>query len=248
MDKQISQMFFEYIPATDFIDALEMHPRDLIFRAMRKQITLYYPVRSEKYLTYYPVTKTNSSLKALWMTLRTFLFLSIGLDNRRYQSGQIIPIRGIDTLNNLATNSLNESLIFSYCYETDSITHRHEILRNKFHEVNFCDVLVEVDDALQLRQIVLDEKAHLEEENQSSEGQDTLTKPLTKQAKREEVLLIWLKEKELQGINRDQVSNMKKDDVWKELQEMDRRLFNVEPKNFFRDQKIITFKSGRKAN
>lgn len=65
----------------------------------------------------------------------------------------------------------------------------------------------------------------------------------TKQDQREKVFVEWLKDKD-----RSVVANMKKDHVWEELRKIDQRLFGVEPKNFFRDQKIITFKSGRKPS
>lgn len=65
----------------------------------------------------------------------------------------------------------------------------------------------------------------------------------TKQDQRESVFLEWLE-------NKDElvVSNMKKDDVWDELRKLDPRLFVSDNKKFFRVQKIITFKSGRKSN
>jgi len=62
-----------------------------------------------------------------------------------------------------------------------------------------------------------------------------------KQDQREIVFVDWLKD------NEDlDVSNMKKDDVWEELSKLDSHLFGSLPKNFFRVQQIIKFKSGRK--
>jgi len=243
MDKEIDQMFFEYLPATELIDKLKIQRRDLVIRAMRKQVPLYYPVRSEKSLTYYPIDKTETPLKIIWMAIRTFLLLSIGLDNRRYSTGQIIQIRGMNTLNALVTNSLNESLIFSYCYDTDSVIQRHEYFRNKFHPVSFDDVLVHIDDALELKQTLQNEQKELEEEVGNLDAQDALIKPKTKQAQREEIFLTWLA-----GKDELEVSKMKKEDVWAELRSIDPHLFVSEPKNFFRIQQIITFKSGRKAS
>jgi hypothetical protein len=63
-----------------------------------------------------------------------------------------------------------------------------------------------------------------------------------KQTRREKVFIEWLKDKEDLA-----VCNMKKVEVWAELLKLDHRLFSVKSKNFFRDQKIITFKSGRKS-
>ena len=243
MSKVIEQMFFEYLPANELIGVLKLHQRDLVLRAMRKQVTLYYPVKSEKYVTYYPIAKTSSFINRIWlMIVRTFLMLSIGLDNRNYTTGQIIQIRGIDSLNALALNALNESLIFAVDFDSESELGSFERYRNKFQPVSFNDVLVHIDDALALRQLILDEEAEIATENKTSVDQDSLIKPTTKQAQREEVFLSWLADKDELV-----VSNMKKDDVWAELRNIDPHLFVSEPKTFFRVQQIITFKSGRKA-
>ena len=242
MDKEIIQMFYEYLPASELIVKLKMHQRDLVLRAMRNQVKLYYPVRSEKHLTYYPLSKIDTPLKSFWMALRTLLLWGIGLENRRYATGQIVPIRGIHNLNALALNSLTETLVFGYCFDSDSVIQRHEYIRNKFHPIHFDDVLVRIDDALELRQLILSEKAELEAENQPTEDDEALNKPKTKQAQREEVFLTWLADKD-----ELEVSNMKKDEVWAELRNIDPHLFVSEPKAFFRVQQIITFKSGRKA-
>jgi hypothetical protein len=240
MESKTSQVFWDYVPANELIEKLNLHQRDLVFRAMRKQVALYYPVKSEKYVTYYSVKKVSNVFKALFMVLRTFLLSFLGLDNRRYHTGKIIQIRGHESLNALAVNALNESLVFSYCFDSDSVMNKLENFRNKFHMINFDDVLVSVEAAFVLRDILISEKQEIELEQADCE--DDLIKPKTKQTKREEVFLTWL-----QGKDEVQVSNIKKEEVWVELQQMDQQLFNVESKNFFRDQKIITFKSGRKS-
>jgi len=63
------------------------------------------------------------------------------------------------------------------------------------------------------------------------------------QTRRENVFLEWLK-----GKDELVISNTKKDDVWKELRKLDPHLFSSLPKNFFRVQQIVEFKSGRKRN
>jgi hypothetical protein len=240
-NKEIPQMFYEYLPASELIEKLKMHPRDLVLRAMRKQVKLFYPIKSNKNLTYYNVTKIDSQIKVLWMFIRTFFLLSIGLDNRKYIVSQIIQIRGINNLNALATNSLNELLVFSYCFETESTILEHENFWNTFHSVNFNDVLVQVNDALSLKELILEEKAEVEE-NATATNEDSLVKSKTKKGKREEVFLAWLT-----GKNELEVSNMKKDDVWDQLRKIDPHLFVSEPKSFLRRQQIITFKYGRKV-
>jgi hypothetical protein len=64
----------------------------------------------------------------------------------------------------------------------------------------------------------------------------------TKQTQRESVFLDWLNDKDELVI-----SNMKKDDVWEELRNLDPHLFVSGHKAFFRVQQIITFKPGRKS-
>jgi hypothetical protein len=241
MENKTSQFFWDYVPANELIEKLNLHQRDLVFRAMRKQVALYYPVKPEKYVTYYSVKKVSNGFKTLFMVLRTFFLPFLGLDHRGYHTGQIIQIRGHVNLNALAVNTLNESLVFSYCFDSDSVIHKLEKLRNKFHMINFDDVLVSIEDAYALREILISEKQEIQLEQADCE--DDLIKPKTKQTKREEVFLTWL-----QGKDEAQVSNIKKEEVWEELQQMDRQLFSVEPRNFFRDQKIITFKSGRKTS
>ena len=67
------------------------------------------------------------------------------------------------------------------------------------------------------------------------------TKKLTKQEQRELVFIEWLKDKDELT-----VCNMKKDDIWAELRNIDSHLFVSGPKTFFRVQQIIKFKSGKK--
>jgi hypothetical protein len=103
--------------------------------------------------------------------------------------------------------------------------------------------LVEVNQATQLKEILASERATIEQEKADTENQVPSLKPMSKQSQREEIFLRWLAKKD-----KTLVSNMKKDEVWEELRKIDHRLFSVEPKNFFRDQKIVTFKPGRKPS
>ena len=97
------------------------------------------------------------------MGLRT-VFVPYGLDNRSYSTGQIIAITGFNNLNALGKKVLSESLVFSYCHDSDSAIFRHEYLRNKFHPVRFEDILIQLDQALSLKDILADEKKAIEEE------------------------------------------------------------------------------------
>jgi hypothetical protein len=240
MENEVSQYFMDYIPASELISLWNIDESDLIIWAMRKQVDFYYPVKSEKRLTYCPVSAvTNNGVKGWLMRLRTF-FLPFGLDNRSYATGQLIAIKGFNNLNALGKKVLSEILVLAYCHDTESTILRHEYIRNKFHPIGFEDILIESSQALALKGIFIEERAAIKEE---AEDQAATLKPKSKQARREVVFLAWLA-----GKDEVQVSNMKKDDVWEELRKLDQRLFGVEPKNFFRDQKIITFKSGRKSS
>jgi hypothetical protein len=96
---------------------------------------------------------------------------------------------------------------------------------NKFQQIFEKDLFMTIEDFNKLEE-------HLEKPQ---------TLKQSKQQERELIFAQWLDGKSI-----DDVSLMKKDDVWIELQKLNHPLFSVESKNFFRDQKIITFKSGRK--
>lgn len=91
------------------------------------------------------------------------------------------------------------------------------------------------------------EYKHIFIEAKSIEAMEELLKTQSspkanKQTKRETIFIKWI-----EGVGEQVVSNMKKDDVWEELRKLDPHLFSSLPKNFFRVQKIITFKPGRKS-
>jgi hypothetical protein len=243
MKDKIKQSFINYIPANELIEILEIKQSELILSAMRKQVKLYYPNKSVKHLTYYPANKVGNSFKAFMILLITFFLPIWGVERRSYATGEILQIKGSYNLNALGTNTLSESLLFSYCHSTDTILLRHEKLINKFHFIQFKDILVDWDEAIELRKILFQEDKEIAEELAESAGQTSPFRLKTKQSQREKIFLNWLQDKD-----ESHVSDMKKEDVWKELQQLNLRLFSVEPKNFFRDQKIITFKSGRKTS
>ncbi|HQT05423.1 MAG TPA: hypothetical protein PLU46_10595, partial [Thiotrichales bacterium] len=64
----------------------------------------------------------------------------------------------------------------------------------------------------------------------------------SKQEQRELIFFEWLTDK-----NEHMVSQMKKEEVLAELRKINPHLFMGDQKHFFRLQKRITFKSGRKA-
>ena len=155
--------------------------------------------------------------------------------------GQALPIQHVDQFDKLYKRSLNEIDLFvdiegfhepiefqmsEYLFEMHA--QRGTLTRpSDFETINLENVFVRNSDLDTIARV-----ASGEAENKES-----------KQTRRENVFIKWL-----QGKDHQVVSNMKKDDVWEELRKLDRMLFGVESKNFFRDQKIITFKSGRKPN
>jgi hypothetical protein len=143
-------------------------------------------------------------------------------------------------LNALGLNILNEvNLLTSIDHENKYLC-GYEKIRNTFHKINFEDLLIPIESAKNLQKIIKQELEDLVSEYYEEINGDK--KRLTKQAEREKVFINWLTDKDT-----NLVANMKKEDVWEEMRKFDRSLFSVEPKNFFRDQKIITFKSGRKS-
>jgi hypothetical protein len=239
MDNELSTHYIDYIPADEIVSLLGIDRSELIFRAMRKHVEFVYPLKSEKLLTYYPITKVKNTLQQLYLSIRTFL--PFGLDNRQYPPGHLIKITDLRHLNAIGLNVLNESSLLARVDNGKKALLRYEKLRNTFHKIDFDDLLIPIESAENLSKRLHQERDDIALE--SFEENNGTIKKETKQAKREKVFINWLSDK-----NTDKVSNMKKDDVWEELRKLDPHLFSSEPKNFFRIQQIITFKSGRKLN
>ncbi len=238
MDNELSNHFIDYIPADEIVNLLGIDRSELILRAMRKHVEFVYPLKSEKLLTYYPITKVKSTFQQLFFLIRTFL--PFGLDNRQYQAGHLMKITDLRYLNGLGLNVLNESVLLSRVDNGKKTLLRHEKLRNTFHKISFGDLLIPIESADNLSKLLKQERDDMAPE--SFEENNGTIKRETKQAKREKLFINWLADK-----NFGKVGNMKKEDVWEEMKKLDRSLFGVESKHFFRDQKIITFKSGRKS-
>jgi hypothetical protein len=237
MDNELSTHYIDYIPADEIVSLLGIDRSELIFRAMRKHVEFVYPLKSEKQLTYYPITKVKNTLQQLYFSIRTFF--PFGLDNRKYPTGHLIKITDLRYLNAIGLNVLNESVLLTSVDKGKKTLLRYEKLRNTFHKINFDDLLIPFESAENLSKRLNQERDDVASE--SFEENNGTIKKETKQAKREKVFINWLTDQNL-----EKVSNMKKDDVWEELRKLDPHLFISEPKNFFRIQQIITFKSGRK--
>jgi hypothetical protein len=121
---------------------------------------------------------------------------------------------------------------------------KSKVKKNEYYEffsISFDNVFIRIADAISLKETLLKEKEELEGAEPENDPNSLINGKVTKQTLRERIFLTWLSDKDFES-----VSDMKKEDVWTELHKLDHSLFSVEPKNFFRDQKIITFKSGRK--
>ena len=238
MDNELSTHFMDYIPANEIVSLFDIDRKELIFRAMRKHVEFVYPLKSQKSLSYYPIPKQKGIFE--FFILLTRFFLPFGVENRTYPPGHLIKITDLTFLNALGLNILNElNLLTSIDHENKYLC-GYEKIRNTFHKINFEDLLIPIESAKNLQKIIKQELEDLVSEYYEEINGDK--KRLTKQAEREKVFINWLTDKDT-----NLIANMKKEDVWEEMRKFDRSLFSVEPKNFFRDQKIITFKSGRKS-
>ncbi|WP_370571175.1 hypothetical protein [Phaeobacter sp. SYSU ZJ3003] len=155
--------------------------------------------------------------------------------------GNLLPITRLDHFDKLYKGVLNELDLYVDIEDLEEVIEyqrddhlfemhadpKHLTPPSAFKTVSFDHVFIRVSD--------------LEKIFDTISGADGAKE--NKQVRREKIFISWLKDKDHQA-----VSNMRKSDVWMELNKLDRTLFGVEPKNFFRDQKIITFKSGRKPN
>ena len=154
--------------------------------------------------------------------------------------GMMLPICKVDQFDKLFKGVLNEIDLYvdidgfdelieyqqqQYLYDIN-VKHGMQSAPSDFKDITFNNVFIRNSDLDTLKEII----------NSGPE------KKKDKQTLREEAFIDWLKDKDHIA-----VSNMKKDDVWAELQQIDRRLFNAASKTFFRVQQIITFKHGRKS-
>jgi hypothetical protein len=238
MDNELSTHFMDYIPANEIVSLFDIDRKELIFRAMRKHVEFVYPLKSQKSLSYYPVPKDKGIFEIF--VLITRVFLPFGVENRSYPPGHLIKITDLKFLNALGLNILNElNLLTRFDNENKSLL-GYEKIRNTFHKIYFEDLLIPIESAKNLSKFIKQELEDLVSE--SFEENNEAIKRETKQAKREKIFINWLTDKNL-----DEVANMKKEDVWEKMKKLDRSLFGVESKHFFRDQKIVTFKSGRKS-
>lgn len=233
-------LFFNYFTAGYVANKLNIDPDELTLRAMQKQVNFYYPVKSTKIMHFIP----RSSLKKPSVL---FLYLVWGKISAKWLSkktvikGSMVCLNLPKHLDLLGKNILDEKDIFFLDKQNNTLLLDWFIkTRNNFSSINFADIYILPQDAQLLLKLINDE---LDETGKEALSRDevTLSKKETKQTAREKVFLAWLHDKD-----EADVVNMKKEDVLMDLRMIDPHLFMGNQKHFFRIQKIIEFKSGRK--
>lgn len=231
---------FNCIPIKAAADKLETSTDRLILECMKSTISLYFVNQSLKLLEYAPL----SYLKG-WNRLKHLV--RVGYEHITYNKGEMLEIITIKQLDYLAKGVLTEedALILHpdgdyYLVHSINPLFRYfhvNFLINKYHSIN-------LDHVFMLRSELADVKAAIEAPKQldDDEVESSETGALTKQERREFIFFNWLKDQD-----EHQVSLMKKDDVLNDLRKIDPYLFMGDQKHFFRLQKRIIFKSGRKA-
>jgi hypothetical protein len=241
--KYRSNLLHEYKSIEDISETLNKHPSDILLGAKLAGIPVYFVNQSQKVLVYIPMEynyKKAISLKGFKALFR------IGSTVKKIEKGQLLKIKITQHLDYLLKGILNEKELFfiwsdgKYFLEGRAGVFQPRLgwwssnfVFNTFQNVSLNHAYIKVEDFEKLGESLKKLTNSNYEEKESKQG---------KQKQRELIFLEWL-----QGQNEFDVPNMKKDDVWAELQKLDHVLFSVESKNFFRDQKIITFKSGRKS-
>ncbi|MBO1928429.1 hypothetical protein J3998_12695 [Thiomicrorhabdus sp. 6S2-11] len=239
-----TNLLHEYKTVDDLIGMSGKHPSDILLAAILSGTPVYFVNRSHKVLTYVPMEYNSIKFFSLKMLKK---ILRMGLVTESIDKGQLLEIKVTRFLDYLLKGILNERELFfirsdgGYYLEGKIAVFSPKLgfwssnfVLNKFNDITLNHAYIKVTDLPQLG----------EQLNSLSKSEDTQEEgKLNKQQQRELVFVRWL-----QGQNEEAVPLMKKEDVWSELQKLDHALFSVEPKNFFRDQKIVTFKSGRKPN
>lgn len=234
---------FHYIPIKAAADRLEVSTDRLILEGMKCTISLYFVNQSNKTLHYAPLNYEKG-----WSQIKHLL--KFGYKWHDYTKGEMLELVTIRQLDLLAKGILTEkdALLLhpegnhwlAYRF-TPLLRFIHaNYLTNTFYPVNLDHVFI-------LRSELETLKAELEAPKQldDDEIESSEAGALTKQDRRELIFAKWIEDSKM---TREEVSSMKRLDVWKRLQEIDRHLFGVEMDNFFKAQKIIKFKPGRKPH
>jgi hypothetical protein len=245
--KDSNNLFNEYVTVTRVAKSAGAEINHLFIAASLSGIPIYFVNQSTKTLRYLPLEYRSARFLSFKKIKR---FFNIGEVIESFHKGDFLELRSIRALDFLVKGILNERELFlgraggdyylageAAVFATKLSWLSANFYLNTFHVVTLEHVYFSAKDFKALGEAVREYFPN--ESNDATDKQKTQEQ--SKQSQRELIFLRWLA-----GQETEQVALMKKDDVWEELQKLDHALFSVESKNFFRDQKIITFKSGRK--
>lgn len=235
-----SNFVFNYAPIGFVAEKMEVTTNRLILEAMKGTIALYFVNQSNKGLSYVP--NEYRSKFSIHKHILQFKYKHLA-----FMRGEMIKLQSILQLDLLAKGVLTERESFlthpeGGFYLAGSLNPlwgfiAHNFILNKFHPITLDKVFI-----LRSELPVLKESLTAPKELDEDETEDNQSGALTKQEQRELIFFEWLTDK-----NEHMVSQMKKEEVLAELRKINPHLFMGDQKHFFRLQKRITFKSGRKA-
>lgn len=235
-----SNFVFNYVPITYTANKLEVSTDKIILEAMIGTISLYFVNQSVKVLAYAPLEYLKG-----WAKFKHIL--RTGYKTELFSKGNMIELKTVHALDFLAKGVLTEKDGFFihpdggyYLVHSINPIFRYlhaNFLINKFHSITLDQVFILRSDLAELKESLTAPK-QLDED----EVEDNQSGALTRQEQRELIFFEWLTDK-----NEHTVSQMKKEEVLAELRKINPHLFMGDQKHFFRLQKRITFKSGRKA-
>ncbi len=228
--------FRDLIPFSIILDKYAKSPsklKDYFIAGIRKKIPFYAVNQSEKYVHMIRWGENDIDIAQPPFHEKEKKFFVV--------KGKMLPLAKVHQFDKLFKGVLNEIDLFEDIGDYHELVEYQRDLR-LFHEYADNSGLTP---PIEFRDI---EYKHIFIEAKNIEAMEELLKTQSspkanKQTQREIIFVEWLKDKDELA-----VSNMKKDDVWEELRKLDPHLFISLPKNFFRVQDIIEFKSGRKVN
>lgn len=226
--------FTDLIPFSVILDKYAKSPsklKEYFVAGIRKKILFYAVNQSEKYVHMIRWGEDEFDRPRFYEEEKKSFVVK----------GEMLPLAKIHQFDKLFKGALNEIDLF------EDIGDYHELVEYQmdlklfpeygadtgltspveFRDIKYKHIFIEAKDIEAIEELL---------KTQSSPKANT-------QTKREIIFIEWLKDKDDLVVR-----NMKKSDVWEELRKLDPHLFISEPKNFFRIQQIITFKSGRKSN
>lgn len=241
----MDDLFFDYCPAFLLQEKLGLDQWDVALRALQKHITLYYLNQTDKLVFFVEGNEAIKIKKTFpYRFYKTFPIRECS--KKSFDKGSYLEIKQHGLINLFAKNLLSEGDLLALLIGLENDI-KYLTINGKLSDlydhpaISFDDIYVKTDDVFSLYEILKKEKEELDTpSNSDAQGRTSFTKE-TKQTKREKVFLTWLQDRD-----HSDVALMKKEDVLEQLRIIDPHLFMGDQKHFFRLQKIIEFKPGRK--